>query len=147
MEVEPLAGKRHVAVTERRTKIDWAQQIKEMLDDRYPKATKVVLVMDNLNIHTTASLYEALHPEEARRLTQRLEIHYAPKHGSWLNMAEIELSVLQGQCLNRRIPDIETIRSEVDACQQSRNNKISKIDWRFKAADARIKLKWLYPKL
>ena len=146
MEVEPLAGKRHVAVTERRTKIVWAQQIKEMLDIRYPKATKVVLVMDNLNTHTTASLYEAFPPEEARRLAQRLEIHYTPKHGSWLNMAEIELSVLQGQCLNRRIPDIETIRSEVDAWQKARNNKISKIDWQFKAADARIKLKRLYPR-
>ena len=146
MEVEPLAGKRHVAVTERRTKIVWAQQIKEMLDIRYPKATKVVLVMDNLNTHTTASLYEAFPPEEARRLAQRLEIHYTPKHGSWLNMAEIELSVLQGQCLNRRIPDIETIRSEVDAWQKARNNKISKIDWQFKAADALIKLKRLYPR-
>lgn len=147
MEVEPLAGKRHVAVTERRTKIDWAQQIKEMLDVRYPDAIKVILVMDNLNTHTPASLYEAFPPVEARRLAQRLEIHYTPKHGSWLNMAEIELSVLQGQCLNRRIPDIETIRSEVDAWQMARNNKIKKIDWQFKTADARIKLKRLYPKL
>jgi transposase len=147
MEVEPLAGKRHVAVTERRTKIDWAKQIKEMLDVRYPDAIKVRLVMDNLNTHTPASLYEAFPPEEARRLAQRLEIHYTPKHGSWLNMAEIELSVLQGQCLNRRIPDIETIRSEVDAWQKARNNKISKIDWQFKTTDARIKLKRLYPKL
>lgn len=147
MEVEPLAGKRHVAVTERRTKIDWAQQIKEMLDVRYPDAKKVLLVMDNLNTHTPASLYEAFPAEEARRLAQRLEIHYTPKHGSWLNMAEIELSVLQGQCLNRRIPDIETIRSEVDAWQLARNNKMKKIDWQFKAADARIKLKRLYPKL
>ena len=147
MEVEPLAGKRHVAVTERRTKIDWAQQIKEMLDVRYPEAIKVRLVMDNLNTHTPASLYEAFSPEEARRLAERLEIHYTPKHGSWLNMAEIELSVLQGQCLNRRIADIETIRSEVDAWQKDRNNKMNKIDWQFKTADARIKLKRLYPKL
>jgi hypothetical protein len=147
MEVEPLAGKRHVVVTERRTKIDWAQQTKEMLDIRYPEVTKVVLVMDNLNTHTTASLYEAFPPEEARRLAERLEIHYTPKHGSWLNMAEIELSVLQGQCLNRRIPDIGTIRSEVDAWQTARNNKIKNIDWQFTTVDARIKLKRLYPKL
>ncbi len=143
MEVEPLAGKRHIAVTERRTKIDWAKQIKEMLDVRYPDAIKVLLVMDNLNTHTPASLYEAFPPEEARRLAQRLET----KHGSWLNMAEIELRVLQGQCLNRRIPDIETIRSEVDAWQLDRNNRMKKIDWQFKTADARIKLKRLYPKL
>jgi transposase len=147
MEVDPLAGKRHVAITERRTKIDWAKQIKEMLDERYPDAIKVVLVMDNLNTHTTASLYEAFSPEEARRLAERLEIHYTPKHGSWLNMAEIELSVLQGQCLNRRIPDIETIRSEVDAWQTARNNKIKLIDWQFTTVDARVKLKRLYPKL
>lgn len=124
MEVEPLAGKRHVAVTEHRTKIDWADQIKEMLDIRYPDVTKVVLVMDNLNTHTTASLYEAFPPEEARRLAERLEIHFTPKHGSWLNIAEIELSVLQGQCLDRRIADIDTIRSEIDAWQAARNNKI-----------------------
>jgi hypothetical protein len=147
MEVEPLAGKRHVAVTDRRTKVDWARQIKEMLDVRYPDATKVLLVMDNLNTHTTASLYEAFPPVEARRLAQRLEIHYTPKHGSWLNMAEIELSVLQGQCLNRRIPDIETIRSEVDAWQMARNYQFKKIDWQFTTATARTKLKRLYPKL
>ena len=147
MEVEPLAGKRHVAVTEHRTKIDWAQQIKEMLDVRYPDATKVVLVMDNLNTHVTGSLYAAFPPEEARRLAKRLEIHYTPKHGSWLNMAEIELSVLQGQCLNRRIPDIETIRSEVDAWQAARNNQSKNIDWQFTTTDARTKLKRLYPKL
>jgi hypothetical protein len=147
MEVEPLAGKRHVTVTERRTKIDWAQQVKEMLDVRYPNATKVVLVMDNLNTHTTASLYEAFPPVEARRLAERLEIHYTPKHGSWLNMAEIELSVLQGQCLNRRIPDIITIRSEIEAWQMARNNKIMTIDWQFTTATARTKLKRLYPNL
>lgn len=147
MEVEPLAGKRHVAVTEQRTKVDWAEQIKDMLDTRYPDATKVVLVMDNLNTHTTASLYDAFPPAEARRLAERLEIHYTPKHGSWLNMAEIELSVLQGQCLNRRIADIKTMRSEIDAWQTARNNKIKNIDWQFTTADARIKLKRLYPKL
>jgi DDE superfamily endonuclease len=147
MEVEPLAGKRHVAVTEHRTKKDWAAQIKEMLDIRYPDATKVVLVMDNLNTHSTASLYEAFPPVEARRLAERLEIHYTPKHGSWLNIAEIELSVLQGQCLNRRIPDIETMRNEVNSWHTSRNNKIKKIDWQFTTTDARIKLRRLYPKL
>ena len=147
MEVEPLAGKRHVAVTDHRTKIDWAQQIKEMLDVRYPDATKVVLVMDNLNTHTTASCYEVFPPLEARRLAERLEIHYTPKHGSWLNMAEIELSVPQGQCPNRRIPDIETIRREVDAWQTDRNNQIKKIDWQFTTTSARTKLKRLYPKL
>ena len=147
MEVEPLAGKRHVAVTEHRTKIDWAAQIKEMLDIRYPDAKKVVLVMDNLNTHSTASFYEAFLPEEARRLAERLEIHYTPKHGSWLNIAEIELSVLQGQCLNRRIADIETMRNEVDSWQTNRNNQIKKINWQFTTDNARIKLKRLYPKL
>lgn len=102
MEVEPLAGKRHVTVTERRTRKDWALQIKQMLDERYPDAIKVRLVMDNLNTHNVASLYETFEPMEARRLAQRLDIHYTPKHGSWLNMAEIELSVLKGQCLDRR---------------------------------------------
>ena len=139
MEVEPLAGKRHVAVTEHRTKIDWAAQMKEMLDTRYPNAKKVVLVMDNLNTHTTASFYEAFLPEEARRLAERLEIHYTPKHGSWLNIAEIELSVLQGQCLNRRIADIETMRNEVDSWQTNRNNQIKKINWQFTTDNARIK--------
>ena len=147
MEVEPLAGKRHVAVTEHRTKIDWAAQIKEMLDKRYPDAKKVVLVMDNLNTHSTASFYEAFLPEEARRLSERLEIHYTPKHGSWLNIAEIELSVLQGQCLNRRIADIETMKNEVDSWQINRNNQIKKINWQFTTDNARIKLKRLYPKL
>jgi len=147
MEVEPLAGKRHVAVTEHRTKIDWAAQMKEMLDTRYPNAKKVVLVMDNLNTHTTASFYEAFLPEEARRLAERLEIHYTPKHGSWLNIAEIELSVLQGQCLNRRIADIETMRNEVDSWQTNRNNQIKKINWQFTTDNARVKLKRLYPKL
>ncbi len=146
LEVEPLAGKRHVAVTEHRTKIDWAAQIKEMLDIRYPDAKKVVLVMDNLNTHSTASFYEAFLPEEARRLAERLEIHYTPKHGSWLNIAEIELSVLQGQCLNRRIADIETMKNEVDSWQTNRNNQIKKINWQFTTANARTKLKRLYPK-
>lgn len=147
MEVEPLAGKRHVAVTKRRTRKDWAQQIKQMLDERYPEAIKVRLVMDNLNTHNMASLYETFEPQEAMRLANRLDIHYTPKHGSWLNMAEIEFSALKGQCLNRRIPDMETMQSEVAAWETSRNNRIRKIDWQFTTADARIKLKRLYPKL
>ena len=147
MEVEPLAGKRHVEVRERRTRQDWAHVIKEMLDVRYPDAIKVRLVMDNLNTHNTASLYETFEPAEARRLAERLEIHYTPKHGSWLNMAEIELSVLTGQCLDRRIPDIETMRSEVQAWKNDRNNCMNKINWQFRTADARIKLKRLYPKI
>ena len=147
MEVEPLAGKRHVAVTERRTRKDWAHQIKQMLDERYPNAVKVRLVMDNLNTHNTASLYEAFEPEEARRLTERLEIHHTPKHGSWLNMAEIELSVLKGQCLDRRIPDMETMQAEVAAWERDRNNSAKRIIWQFRTSDARIKLKRLYPKL
>ena len=147
MEVEPLAGRRHVAVTERRTRKDWAWQIKGMLDDRYPKAIKVRLVMDNLNTHSIASLYETFEPQEARRLAERLEIHYTPKHGSWLNMAEIELSVLKGQCLNRRIPDMTTMKAEVAAWESNRNNSTKKINWQFTTSDARVKLKRLYPKL
>ena len=147
MEVEPLAGRRHVVVTERRTRQDWAQQIKQMLDKRYPDATKVRLVMDNLNTHTIASLYETFKPKEARRLAQRLEIHHTPKHGSWLNMAEIELSVLKGQCLNRRIAQMSTMQAEIAAWENNRNSKTKKIKWQFTTADARIKLRRLYPKL
>ena len=147
MEVEPLAGKRHVAVTEHRTRKDWAIQIKQMLDERYPNASKVRLVMDNLNTHRIASLYEAFEPKEARRLAERLEIHYTPKHGSWLNMAEIELSALKGQCLDRRIADMATMQAEVAAWEKNRNNNAKKIDWQFTTSDARIKLRRLYPNL
>jgi len=147
MEVEPLAGRRHVAITERRTRKDWAMQIKQMLDERYSSAVKVRLVMDNLNTHTIASLYETFEPKEARRLAERLEIHYTPKHGSWLNMAEIELSALKGQCLDRRIPDITTMQAEVAAWENDRNNSAKNIVWQFTTPDARIKLKRLYPKL
>jgi hypothetical protein len=147
MEVEPLAGKRHVAVTERRTRKDWAMQIKGMLDKRYPDALKIRLVMDNLNTHGIASLYETFPAKEARRLAERLDIHYTPKHGSWLNMAEIELSVLKGQCLDRRIPDMATMQAEVLAWETDRNNRTKKIDWQFTTSDARIKLKRLYPNL
>jgi len=147
MEVEPLAGRRHVAITERRTRKDWAMQIKQMLDERYPSAVKVRLVMDNLNTHKIASLYETFEPKEARRLAGRLEIHYTPKHGSWLNMAEIELSALKGQCLDRRIPDITTMQAEVAVWENDRNNSAKNIVWQFTTPDARIKLKRLYPKL
>jgi hypothetical protein len=147
LEVEPLAGQRHVNVTERRTAVDWALWIKSMLDERYPDATKVRLVLDNLNTHAPASLYQAFEPQEARRLVERLEFHYTPKHGSWLNVAEIELSVLQRQCLDRRIPDQDTMQSEIVAWEGARNNRPSKIDWQFRTSDARIKLKHLYPKL
>jgi hypothetical protein len=147
MEVEPLAGRRHVAITERRTRKDWAQQIKQMLDERYPDAIKVRLVMDNLNTHNIASLYEAFEPKEARRLAERLDIHHTPKHGSWLNMAEIELSVLKGQCLNRRIVERATMQAEVAAWEGHRNSSTKKINWQFTTADARVKLTRLYSKL
>lgn len=145
MFMEPLAGKRWVDITEHRTKVDWAHQIREMVDVRYPGAEKVVLVMDNLNTHTPASLYEAFSPEEARRIADKLEIHYTPKHGSWLNMAEIELSVMSRQCLDRRVPDFETLEREAHAWQERRDEAGVKIDWRFTTDDARIKLKRLYP--
>src|SRR5215218_1670732 len=144
---EPLAGWRHISVTQRRTKIDWAHCIKELVDLHYPYAEKIVLVLDNLNTHTPAALYEAFAPSEARRLLERLEIHYTPKHGSWLNMAEIELSVLARQCLDRRIPDQQTLAEEVGAWEAERNAYESSIDWRFSTQEARIKLKHLYPEI
>ena len=144
---EPFGGKRYVSITDRRTKKDWAIQIKELLDVHYPNAEKVVLVMDNLNTHKGASLYEKFPPAEARRLLNRLEIHYTPKHASWLNIAEIELRVLSGQCLNRRIPDKQTLEKEVRAWQKQRNLLQAKVDWQFTTEDARIKLKKLYPTL
>ncbi len=147
LEVEPLTGKRHVAVSEHRTSKDWAWWIKGMLDERYPNATRVRLVMDNLNTHCLASLYQMFEPQEARRLAERIAIHYTPKHGSWLNMAEIELSALNGQCLDRRIPNLETMQSHITAWENDRNNRQSNIHWRFSTPDARIKLKRLYPKL
>jgi hypothetical protein len=145
MVCEPLAGKRWVTVTEHRTKRDFAQQIKELVDVRYPEAERIVLVMDNLNTHSPGSLYEAFPPAEARRLTDKLEIHHTPKHGSWLNMAEIELSVLSRQCLDRRVPDEAALKREVAAWQNRRNASDAAIDWRFTTQDARIKLKRLYP--
>ncbi len=144
---EPIVGKRWVDVTEHRKKVDWAHQIKELVDKRYPDAERIVLVMDNLNTHSPASLYEAFPAGEAKRLADKLQIHYTPKHGSWLNMAEIELSVLSRQCLDRRVPDFETLEAEVAAWQERRDAKGGKIDWRFTTDDARIKLKRLYPSI
>lgn len=142
---EPLKGKRQLKVTERRTKKDWAHYIKELVDEEYPEAEKIVLIQDNLNTHTGASLYEAFDPSEAKRILEKLEFHYTPKHGSWLNMAEIELSHLSRQCLDRRIPDRETLKKEVSAWLKQRNLGASRVDWQFTAEDARIKLKKLYP--
>ncbi len=145
--VEPLGGWRHVQVTERRTKQDWAHAIQELVDVHYPKAERIVLVLDNLNTHVGSALYETFPPAEARRLLNRLEFHYTPPHGSWLNMAEIELSILARQCLDRRIPDHDTLVCEVAAWEAARNTRQSTIAWRFTAADARIKLTRLYPSL
>ncbi len=142
---EPLRGRRHVAVTERRTRTDWAHFVKALLDIHYPDAERVVLVMDNLNVHSPGSLYEAFPPAEAKRLADRLELHYTPKHGSWLNIAEIELSVLSRQCLDRRTPDTATLTTEVAAWQERRNAAGGTVNWRFTTDDARIKLKRLYP--
>jgi hypothetical protein len=145
MAFEPLAGWRHVAVTETRKRVDWAWFVKGLLDGRYRHAERVVLVMDQLNTHAAASLYEAFPPEEARRLADRLEIHHTPKHGSWLNMAEIELSALARQCLGDRVEDRPALARAASAWQAARNRKHRRVDWRFTTADARIKLKRLYP--
>jgi len=145
MAVEPLAGQRTVCVTDRRTRVDWAQFIRHLLDEVYADAKQVVLVMDNLNTHSIGSLYEAFDAETARSLAARLEIHYTPKHGSWLNMAEIELSVLCRQCLDRRIDCQQTMTGEIATWECRRNTNESTIDWQFTTADARIKLRRLYP--
>lgn len=144
---ETLRGWRHVKVTQRRTKIDFAHVVRELVDVHYPKSEKIVLVMDNLNTHKPASLYEAFEPAEARRLIDRLEIHYTPKHGSWLDMAETELSILTKQCLDRRIPDHPTLIGEVAAWENQRNESKSIVDWQFTTENARIKLKRLYPSI
>jgi len=141
----PLDAWRHVKVTDRRTKIDFAHCMRELVDIHFPDAETIVVVMDNLNTHKLASLYEAFPPAEARRIAEKLEIHYTPKHGSWLNMAEIELSVLSRQCLKRRIPDQDTLYQEVTAWETDRNAAASSVNWRFTTEDARIKLKRLYP--
>ncbi|MDV3000641.1 MAG: IS630 family transposase ISMae29 [Chroococcopsis gigantea SAG 12.99] len=140
-----MVGWRHVEVTERRTQIDYAQQMKYLVDDRYPKALKIRIVQDNLNTHIKASLYKAFLPSEAKRIADKLEFHYTPKHGSWLNMAEIELSVLAKQCLDRRIPSKDVLTEEVLCLGKSRNQLKAKVDWQFTTSDARIKLKRLYP--
>jgi hypothetical protein len=144
---EPLVGKRFVQVTDQRTRKDWAHAMKTLADEIYPEADKIVIVMDNLNTHSPVSFYQTFEPEEALRLSNRFEFHYTPKHGSWLNMAEIELGVLTRQCLNRRIPDKATLEREVKAWQNDRNAKVVKVDWRFTTADARIRLKHLYPEI
>jgi len=144
---EPLGGWRHVKVTERRTRLDFAEVVRELVDIHFPDAEKVVLVMDNLNTHKPSSLYEAFPPAEARRLIERLEIHYTPKHGSWLDMAETELSVLTKQCLDRRIPDSPTLVREVAAWEDRRNSAEATIDWQFTTNKARVKLKRLYPSI
>jgi hypothetical protein len=142
---EPLRGQRWASITNQRTKVDWAQQIRELVDVRYPEAERIVLVLDNLNTHTPAALYDAFPPAEAKRLADKLELRYTPKHGSWLNIAEIELSVLSRQCLDRRVPDVATLAGEVAAWQDRRNATARPVDWRFTTQDARIKLKRLYP--
>ncbi len=145
--VEPLAGRRHVQVTAQRTKRDGARVIRALVDDHYPTAERIVLVVDNLNTHVAAALYETFPAAEARRLWQRLEVHSTPKHGSWLNMAAIELSILSRQCLKRRIPDRDTLTTETAAWERDRNHRPSTITWRFTTPDARIKLHRLYPSL
>jgi len=145
MMFEPLKARRHVKVTDRRTRKDFAECIRELVDVHYPDAEKIVLVLDNLNTHSAGSLYEAFEPTEARRLAGKLEIHYTPKHGSWLNMAEIEIGVLSRQCLSRHIPTKGQMISEVAAWEQKRNRADSTVDWQFTTADARVKLKRLYP--
>ena len=145
MVFEPLGGRRHVTVTERRTAVDYARAIRDLVDVRYPEAVTIVLVQDNLNTHKLASLYEAFPPEEARRLIEKLEVHYTPKHGSWLNMAETELGILARQCLDRRLADRLKLTREVAAWEGDRNEMECQIDWQFTTAEARVKLKRLYP--
>lgn len=145
--IEPLAGKHHVSVREHRTATDWAEEIKYLCDVMYPDADKIILVMDNLNTHKVASLYKKYRPEEAFRLRKRLEIHYTPKHGSWLDIAEIELNVMTKQCLSRRIESIDKLKSELSAWESERNAKQAKVKWQFTNDKARIKLLSLYPKL
>jgi hypothetical protein len=147
MLAEPLTGRCNTKPTQRRTKIDWAQFIKEAVDVHYPQADKIVLVMDNLNTHAKASLYDAFEPAEARRIAGKLEIHHTPKHASWLNVAEIMLKLLAGQCLDRRIPDFENLATETEAWTRSHNKASKFVDWQFTTDKARIKLKRLYPSI
>jgi hypothetical protein len=145
MVFEPLTGRRHVEVTERHTRSDWAQLMKDLVDIHYPRARQIVLVCDNLNTHEKASLYEAFPPDEAKRIADKLDIHYTPKHASWLNVAECELSVLARQCLDRRIPHAPALKREVTAWTENRNNIAEPLNWRFTIKDARIKMRRLYP--
>jgi hypothetical protein len=147
MVCEPLAGRRDVEVTERRTKKDYAQCLRKLAEEKYPDAEVIVLVQDNLNTHSPASLYEAFAPQEAQRLADRFEFHYTPKHGSWLDMAEIELGILGRQCLARRIANLQDLRREVAAWETTRDTTAAKVDWQFTTADARIKLRKLYPSI
>jgi hypothetical protein len=144
---EPLGGRRHIEVTDQRTAVDFAEGMKLLVDKLYPGAPKITVVLDNLNTHTKASLYKTFPPMEAKRIADRLLLEYTPKHGSWLNMAESEFSVLSRQCLNRRIPDQKSLIKEIQAWQDDRNQKTVITEWQFKIADARIKLKNLYPKI
>lgn len=143
--VEPLGGRRHVSVRERRTATDWAEEIKRLVDEMYPDAEKIILVMDNLNTHKAASLYKRYPASEARRIIKKLEIHFTPKHGSWLNIAEIELNIMTRQCLSRRIDKIDALRKELGPWEAERNLISAKINWQFRTGDARIKLASLYP--
>lgn len=145
--IEALVGRHHVSAREHRTSIDWAEEIKYMADIMYPDAEKIILVMDNLNTHKPASLYKAFKPEEARRILKRLEIHYTPKHGSWLNIAEIELNVMTRQCLSRRVESIDMLRNQLYAWECQRNHASAKVNWQFTSTDARVKLASLYPVL
>lgn len=142
---EPLAGWRHVMVTDRRTAKDFAEAVRWLAEDVYPEAERVVLVMDNLNTHKLASLYEAFEPEQARRIAERIEVHHTPKHGSWLNVAEIELSVLARQCLDRRIESVEALLGQLEPWEEERNDRAVGVNWQFTTADARVKLRHLYP--
>jgi hypothetical protein len=142
---EPLLSRRHVEVTDHRTRVDFAQMMKDLVDVHYPDAIKVILVLDNLNTHSPASLYAAFDPAEAKQISDRLEFHYTPKHASWLNMAEIELAILSTQCLDQRIPDAATLKAETAAWEETRNATATRVNWRFTTADARIKLRYLYP--
>jgi transposase len=143
---EPLAGKRHIEIRDQRRRLEWAEVMRIVSDQLYPEAEKIVVVLDNLNTHTPSAFYLAFEPQEARRLVERFDMHYTPKHGSWLNMAEIELSALVRQCLDRRIPDKESLAKEVKAWEDERNSEVVKVHWQFTTADARIKLRSLYPK-
>lgn len=147
MGFEPLTGQHYVKVTDRRTMVDWAEYMRTLVDEKYPEAEKILLVSDNLNTHKGASFYEAFEPAEAKRILDKLEFHHTPKHGSWLNMAELELSHLSRQCLNRRIPEKEILIREVGSWSQQRNSKKIKVKWQFTTEDARIKLRKLYPEI